>query len=46
MHFGHLMAAGVEWLVYGGDILLAVILHWTHITYRRTPAVVYFGVRH
>ena len=36
------------WCVVGscGDILLAVILHWTHITYRRTPAVVYFGVRH
>ena len=27
-----------------GDILLAVILHWTHITYRRTPAVVYFAM--
>ena len=48
--FGHFMSAGVEWLVVVvgscGDILLAVILHWTHITYRRTPAVVYFGVRH
>ena len=36
------------WCVVGscGDILLAVILHWTHITYRRTPAVVYFGMWH
>ena len=42
MHLWCIMEVDGEWSVCGwvslGDILLAVILHWTHITYRCTPA--------